>query len=390
MGRDRASLMTPRRLAAPMKLYEHQGRDILARFGVPCPSGVVVGSAAELEAVRGQLRFPVVVKAQVLVGGRGKAGGIQFADDFEQAKQHAARILQMRIKDLPVRKVLLVQKLEFTQELYCALMLDRSTRSTLVMASAKGGVDIEGVPDQDIHRVTVHPLSGYTAYHGRALLGRMNLAPEVRKQFEALLPKLYRAYREMDCELLEINPLAVTKEGQLVAADAKVIMDDGALFRHQEFQQADEELTPLEQEAKARNIAFIQMPGDIGVIANGAGLTMATLDALNEYGGHAGVFLDLGGTDNPERVTEAFKLMKKAKPRVCLLNLFGGITKTDTVATGVKAVLDREGVDFPIVARIKGTNEARAKEILKDAGLLTASTLQEAAQLAVQTAKGGR
>lgn len=373
-----------------MKLYEHQGRDILARFGVPTPPGVVVSSAAELDALAPKLQFPVVVKAQVLVGGRGKAGGIQFADNLPQAKAHAARILQMRISGLAVRKVMLVHKLDFAQELYVSLVLDRSSRSTLLMASQKGGVDIEGVPDADIHKVLIDPLVGYSAFHGRRLLGGMQVKPEVRKQFEALLPKLYKAYREMDCELLEVNPLAVTAQGQLVAADAKVVLNDGALFRHKEFEQPDEELTPLEQEARAKGIAFIQLPGDIGVIANGAGLTMATLDALNEYGGKAGVFLDLGGTDNPDQVTQAFRLMKQARPRVCLMNLFGGITKTDTVAQGLKQVLDSEGVDFPIVARIKGTNEQRAKEILKDAGLLTADTLQEAAKLAVQATKGGR
>jgi succinyl-CoA synthetase beta subunit len=382
-------LITHQQVARPMKLYEYQGRELLVRYGVPSPSGVVVGRPEELEAARAQLQFPVVVKAQVLVGGRGKAGGIQFANDFAEAKAQAQRILAMRIKDLAVRKVLLVQKFDFVQELYVSLVLDRSSRHTLLMASARGGVDIESVADAEIHKVLINPLSGYQPYHGRELLGPMKLKPEVRKQFEALLPKLYKAYREMDCELLEVNPLAVTSAGQLIAADAKVILNDGALFRHKEYQQPDEELTPLEQEAKAQNIAFIQLPGNIGVIANGAGLTMATLDALNEYGGQAGVFLDLGGTDDPEQVTRAFRLMKKAKPRVCLVNLFGGITKTDTVAAGLKWVLDSEGVDFPIVARIKGTNEARAKEILKDAGLLTANTLQEAAKLASETAVKG-
>jgi succinyl-CoA synthetase beta subunit len=374
-----------------MKLYEYQGREVLGRFGVPCPAGVVVATPEELEQVRGQLKFPLVVKAQVLVGGRGKAGGIQFASTFDEARTQAARILQMRIKDLPVTKVMLVEKLDFAKELYVSLVLDRSTRSTLLMASAQGGVDIEGVPDEHIHKVLIDPLSGYSPWHGRELLGKMGLAPEVRKQFEALLPKLYRAYREMDCELLEINPLAVTAQGHLVAADAKVILNDGALFRHKEFSQADDEATPLEQEARAKGIAFIQLPGDIGVIANGAGLTMATLDALTEYGGKAGVFLDLGGTDNPEQVTQAFRLMKKANPSVCLMNLFGGITKTDTVALGLKKVLDSEGVDFPIVARIKGTNEEQARAILKDAGLRTAETLQDAARKACElAAKGGR
>lgn len=383
----REALMYPHPLAAPMKLYEYQGRELLARYGVPCPSGVVAGTVEELTKLQDSLHYPVVVKAQVLVGGRGKAGGIQFGTDWASTKEHAAKILKMRISDLPVRKVMVVQKLDFAHEFYLSFLLDRSSRSIMLMASARGGVDIEGVPDSDIHKVLINPLTGYTAYHGRELLGKMALKPEVQKQFEAMLPKLYKAFREMDCELLEINPLALTTTGQLVAADAKVILNDGALFRHKEFQQVDEELTALEQEAKAQNIAFIQLPGDIGVIANGAGLTMATLDALTEYGGKAGVFLDLGGTDNPEQVTRAFRLMKKAQPSVVLMNLFGGITKTDTVAMGLKWVLDSEGVDFPIVARIKGTNEQQAKAILKDAGLVTADTLQDAARAAVQVAK---
>jgi succinyl-CoA synthetase beta subunit len=370
-----------------MKLYEHQGREVLTRHGIPSPLGVVVERAEELDAHAGALRFPVVVKAQVLVGGRGKAGGVQFADDLEQAKAKARAILGMDIKGLTVRKVFVVEKLDFAQELYCSVTLDRASRQTIVMFSHRGGVDIEEVPDQDIRKVVVNPISGFSAHHARDLLQGLPLEAAVVKQLHALLPRMYQAYRATDCELLEVNPLAVTGEGQVVAADAKVILDDGALHRHPEFQQPDEELTPLEQEAREKRIAFIQLPGDIGVIANGAGLTMATLDALNEYGGNAGVFLDLGGTDSLEQVSAAFRLMKKAQPRVCLVNLFGGITKTDTVAGGIKTVLDYEGVDFPIVARIKGTNEARAKEILKDAGLLTANTLQEAARIAVEASK---
>jgi succinyl-CoA synthetase beta subunit len=373
-----------------MKLYEHQGRDLLHRAGIPCPQGVVVERPEQLDAMEAMLRFPAVVKAQVLVGGRGKAGGVRFADDLAQARQHARAILGMDIKGLRVRKVLVVEKLDFAKELYAGATLDRRTRQSLVMFSARGGVDIEEVPDQDIRRVAVNPLEGFQAHHARELLAGAALEPGVAKQVQGVLGRMYDAYRRMDCELLEVNPLAVTAQGKVMAADAKVILNDGALFRHPEYQQPDEELTPLEQEARGRGIAFIQMPGDIGVIANGAGLTMATLDALHAYGGQAGVFLDLGGTDSIEQVSAAFRLMKKARPRVCLLNLFGGITKTDTVASGVRAVLEFEGVDFPIVARIKGTNEAQAKDILKDAGLLTANTLEEAAKLAVQAAKDPR
>jgi succinyl-CoA synthetase beta subunit len=369
-------------VARCMKLYEYQGREVLHQFGIRCPLGFVAERPEQLDAMAGSLSFPVVVKAQVLVGGRGKAGGIQFADDLEQAKQQARRILGMDIKGLKVRKVFVVEKLDFAQELYASVTLDRSSRQSLVMFSHRGGVDIEDVPDGDIRRVVVNPLEGFQPHHARELLRGLPLSGDVVKQLTEVLGRMYHAFRAMDCELLEVNPLAVTSQGKVVAADAKVILNDGALFRHPEYQQVDEELTPLEQEARQKNIAFIQLPGDIGVIANGAGLTMATLDALNEYGGKAGVFLDLGGTDNIEQVAAAFRLMKKARPKVCLMNLFGGITKTDTVANGVRAVIDFEGVDFPIVARIKGTNEQQAKEILKDAGLLTANSLQEAARLA--------
>lgn len=378
----------PRAGCGGVKLHEHEGRALLARFGVPVPEGFVAASAEEVRALAPGLRFPLMVKAQVLAGGRGKAGGIATAASPEEAEAHAARILGMRIQGLAVRKVLLVPRIEIAQELYLAALLDRSRRATLLMASARGGVDIESVPDPEIAKAWVNPLSGYSPYHGRELLAPLGLAPGVRERVEALLPRLYEAHRAMDCELVEINPLAVTPGGEVLAADAKVLLDDAALFRHPEFAQPDEELTPLEQEARAARIAFVELGGDIGVIANGAGLTMATLDALAEEGGRAGVFLDLGGTDDAEQVKRAFRLLKRARPRVCLLNLFGGITKTDTVALGLQAVLGEEGVGFPIVARIKGTNEERAREILRGAGLRTAATLEEAARLAVQAARG--
>ncbi|HVL88264.1 MAG TPA: ADP-forming succinate--CoA ligase subunit beta [Candidatus Thermoplasmatota archaeon] len=368
-----------------MKLYEYQGREIFAKHGIPTPHGFVVERVEEIDGLAGKLRFPLVVKAQVLVGGRGKAGGIRFANDLAETKAHARAILGMTIHGHVVRKLFLVEKLDFARELYASVLLDRSSRQALVMVSARGGVDIESVPDEAIAKKTVNPLVGFQPYHARDLTAALGLAPGEAKQVGAILAKLYQAFRASDAELLEINPLAVTRDGTVVAADSKVLLNDGALFRHPEFKQVDEELTPLEQEAREQGIAFVQLEGRIGVIANGAGLTMATLDALSEYGGNAGVFLDLGGTDNPEQVVRALRLMKKAKPTVMLVALFGGITKTDTVATGLKEVLDREGVDFPIVARIKGTNDVRAREILADAGLTTADTLQRAAELTVKT-----
>lgn len=372
-----------------MKLYEYQGKQLLSSAGIPTPPGRVVSSVKELEKIKNELRYPLVVKAQVLVGGRGKAGGIQFANNWDDARKHTQDILGMTIKGLSVSKVLLVEKVEFAKELYASVLVDRSSRESLFLVSAEGGVEIESVADEKIFKKTVNPVAGMSGYVARELTEKMGLAPDVRKQVESILVKLYDAYRKWDCELLEINPLAITPDGKVVAGDAKAIINDGALFRHKDLEPVEEEYTPLEREARAQNIAFIQLEGKIGVIANGAGLTMATLDALNEFGGKAGVFLDLGGTDNPEQVTRAFQLMKKAQPTVMLLNLFGGITKCDTVAKGIKAVLDKEGVDFPIVTRIKGTNAKEANEIFADAGLHTTNTLQEAAQKAVQLEKGG-
>ena len=367
-----------------MKLYEYQGRQVFERFGIPTPSGVVVSSMDELEKVKDRLRYPLVVKAQVLVGGRGKAGGIQFADNWEEAKAKTRQVLGMDIKGLTVEKVFLVEKLDFAKELYCSVMLDRSTRQPLILFSEEGGVEIESVPDEKIRKVHVHPFTGFQPYHARLIFKGSTLAPDVQKQVSAILQKLVKAFHEMDAELLEINPMAITPQGKVVAADAKVILDSDADWRHPDFEAPEEELTPLEREANEKGIAFIQLEGRIGIIANGAGLTMATLDAIKHYGGEPGIFLDLGGTDNPEKVRECVLLMRKANPTVMLLNLFGGITKSDTVAKGLKMVLDQEKIEFPIVTRIKGVNEDEARAILKEAGLYTTNTLQEAAKLTVE------
>lgn len=367
-----------------MKLYEYQGRQVFERFDIPTPSGVVVSSMAELEKVKDQLRYPLVVKAQVLVGGRGKAGGIQFADNWEEAQARTRQVLGMDIKGLTVEKVFLVQKLDFAKELYASVMLDRSTRQPLILFSEEGGVEIESVPDDKIRRVHVHPFTGFQPFHARQIFRGSTLAPDVRKQVSAILAKLVDAFHKMDAELLEINPMAITPEGKVYAADAKVILDTDAQWRHTDFEEPDEEKTALEREAEEQGIAFIQLEGDIGIIANGAGLTMATLDAIKHYGGEPGIFLDLGGTDDAEKVRQCVLLMKKAQPRVMLLNLFGGITKSDTVAKGLKMVLDQEKIEFPIVTRIKGVNEEEARAILKEAGLYTTNTLQEAAKLTVE------
>ncbi|HVL48296.1 MAG TPA: ADP-forming succinate--CoA ligase subunit beta [Candidatus Thermoplasmatota archaeon] len=373
-----------------MKLYEYQGREVFERLGVPTPKGIVVSSMEEFARAKAQLSYPLVIKAQVLVGGRGKAGGIQFADNAQEAEKKTRQVLGMDIKGLTVEKVFLVEKLDFAREFYLSVLLDRSTRTPLVLFSTEGGVEIEAVPDAKIRRVHVNPVTGWQPFHGRALFDGLGLDKNIRSQLESIAQKLVKGFSTMDAELLEINPLAVTPDNRVLAADAKVILDDDAAFRHTDIAAPKEDKTPLEWEAEEQGIAFIQLEGDIGIIANGAGLTMATLDAINHYGGKAGVFLDLGGTDDPEKVRACVLLMKKANPSVMLLNLFGGITKSDTVAKGLKMVLDQEKIPFPIVTRIKGVNEEEARAILREAGLYTAETLRDAAALTVKVGRAVR
>jgi succinyl-CoA synthetase beta subunit len=370
-----------------MNLFEYQGRELYERYGIPCAKGYVVESMQDLEAKIGSTQFPVVVKAQVLVGGRGKAGGVKFADNASELRTVTKSILGLDIKGHITKKVMVAQKLDFAKEYYMSFLVDRASRRHMLIFSADGGVEIESVAEDRIFKTTIDPMTGFQPFHARAVLLKSGLDADTQKQITKIMATLYKMYVDMDAELCEVNPLASLKDGRVVAGDAKVVLNDSAVFRHPEFKQRDENLTDLEQEARERGVALVQLDGNIGVMANGAGLTMGTLDALTQFGGKAGVFLDLSGTDNPEKVAEAVRLMKKAKPTVMFLNLFGGITKCDTVANGLVSVLQKEGVEFPIITRIKGTNAKEANEILHRFGLETANTLQDAAKKAAEMAK---
>jgi succinyl-CoA synthetase beta subunit len=359
-----------------MKLFEYQGKQFFEKVGISVPKSSLIEKENDLSS----LTFPCVFKAQVPVGGRGKAGGIQLVETKEKAKEALSRILKLKIGGFPVRKILVEEKIGVRKELYLSITLDRSRRMPLLMMSGKGGMDIESVADDLIFKEWINPLIGIQSFHIRGILPKLTLDTDEEKKVGQIISKLYRLFRDYDCELVEINPLVISTNGQVIALDSKMIVNDDALYRHPDVIAEHEDLTALEQEAKEKGIAFIQLDGNIGVIANGAGLTMATLDALTHYKGKGGVFLDLGGTDDPEKVKQAFELMKKAKPKVILLNLFGGITKCDTVAKGVSAVISQEGIHCPVITRIKGCNEEIAKDILKDAGLITAETLQIAAK----------
>lgn len=365
-----------------MKLFEYRGKELMSKYGIPVPRGYIVSAPSEIK----KLDFDAVVKAQVLVGGRGKAGGIKFASSVEEARQRAAEILGMTVHGEKVRRVLVEERLNVKRELYFSLTMDRSSRSILAMASGEGGMEIEAVSPDRIGMVHLPPF-GYSPFISRALRQQLALDDGSMKQVEEIALKLYEMFVSEDCELAEINPLVLTSEGKVIAADAKVTINDDALFRHSEFSEDVDDLTPLEQKAKRESIAFVQLDGNIGVIANGAGLTMATLDMLNSRGGRPGVFLDLGGTDDPEKVARAFGLMKEANPRVIFLNIFGGITKCDTVAEGVKQAVQREHIQIPIVSRIRGVNEERAKEILESIGITATTDMIKAAEAAVGAAK---
>jgi len=367
-----------------MKLFEYRGKELFDKYGIAVPKGKLVLGEKDFS----KLKFPIVLKAQVPIGGRGKAGGIKTTKNIKEAKEKLSQIIGMDIRGYKVGKVLAEEMASIKKELYMSISLDRSKRMPLIMASSSGGMDIESVPDDKIFKEWVNPLIGIQSFNIRNIVSRLGIEKEEAKQVSIVLSKIYKLFREYDCELVEINPLIVTKEGNAMALDSKVIINDDAMFRHKDIEPELVELTPLEKDAKEKGIAFVQLGGNIGVIANGAGLTMATLDALTHFKGEGGVFLDLGGTDDPEKVKQAFELMKKAKPKVIFLNLFGGITKCDTVATGVKAVITKEGIDCPVITRIKGMNEEKAKDILKDAGLITATTLQDAAQRSSDLAGG--
>ena len=367
-----------------MNVMEYRAKEIFSQYGIPTPDGYVVSSPDEVREVL----FPVVVKAQVQTGGRGKAGGIRFASSTEEAREVASQILGMDIKGHTVRNVLVERRLNVDKELYLGFVVDRSARKVRCLASASGGVDIESVPKDQLFSYSFDLEAFVSDDAMDKMLDTLGLCGVHNDASAELARRLYQLFTEKDATLVEINPLVITHEGELIAADAKLVIDNDAIWRHPELPEPEDEYTPLERRARADGIAFVQLDGDIGVIANGAGLTMATLDALRSVGGDGGVFLDLGGTDDPEQVKKAFRLMKDAKPRVILLHIFGGITKCDTVAIGIRDVLAEECIEAPVVARIKGRNEELARQILADAGLIAAKSLQEAASLATN-AEGG-
>lgn len=375
-----------------MNVHEYQAAEILSQHGIPVNPGKVATTPADAEAAAREFGGTVAIKAQVHTGGRGKAGGIKLARTPEEARTAAAAILGMDVRGHTVNKVLVVPGVEIAQEIYLGVVLDRPERTILVMASAEGGVDIEEVArerPEKIVRIHADPALGLHPYQARELAFRLGVAADKVAEFAAIATQLYDAYVNTDATLAEINPLILTKSGEWLALDSKMSFDDNALFRHPELEElrdpAEENATELD--ARRSGISFVKLDGDVGCIVNGAGLAMATMDAVKLHGGDPANFLDVGGGASADQVAKAFTLVT-ADPavRAILINIFGGITRGDVVAHGIREALERVKVHVPIVVRLSGTNAEEGKQILAKAGLIAVDSMDEAAAKVVAAA----
>jgi succinyl-CoA synthetase beta subunit len=377
-----------------LKLHEYQSKRIFAQYGVPIPQGDVATTPEQARTIAVRLGKRVVIKSQVLVGGRGKAGGIRLADHPDEAERVADQILGMNIKGLTVKKVLVDEAADIATEIYLGIVIDRARRHPVMMASAEGGVEIEEVArvtPERIFKITIDPFLGLQPFQGRELAYGVGLSKGLVRDFSAIAQGLYNAFVGCDASLAEINPLVITGEGKLLAVDGKIVLDDNGLFRHfelAEMRDADEE-TPEEQEARRHGLSYVKLNGEIGCMVNGAGLAMATMDITKLYGGMPANFLDIGGGAQADKVAAALRIIL-ADPNVkaVLFNIFGGITRCDEVAKGILEALHEVPTNVPMVARLVGTNEEEGRRILAEAKMMTAATLAEAAQKAVGATRG--
>jgi succinyl-CoA synthetase beta subunit len=387
-----------------VKIHEYQGKEIFRRFGIPTPRGIPAFSVAEAvragETLSGSVQ---VVKAQIHAGGRGKGGGVKLAKSIAEVRDLAGRILGMQLvthqtgpQGQKVRRLLIEEGADISKELYIGMVVDRGTQRVVLMASSEGGMDIEEVAaktPEKIHKVFIDPMQGLTDAEADAIARKIGIPKGSLKEGRQMLQGLYCAFDETDASLAEINPLIVTGDGRVIALDAKLNFDDNGLFRHPdivEMRDLDEE-DPAEVEASKFDLSYISLDGDIGCLVNGAGLAMATMDTIKLYGGSPANFLDVGGGATAEKVTEAFKIMlRNPSLRAILVNIFGGIMKCDTIATGVVAAAREVKLNVPLIVRMKGTNEELGKKILAESGLpiITASNMAEAGEKAVAAASG--
>jgi succinyl-CoA synthetase beta subunit len=380
-----------------MDLLEYQGKQLFARHGVPVPKGLPAKTVDDAVKAADEIGYPCVVKAQVKIGGRGKAGGIKVAKDRDEAQTHAEAILGMDIRGFTVHELWIEAASEIEDEYYASIVFDRSAKAPLFMLSTHGGMDIEEVAERDpnaIAKLHVDPLLGFQEFHGRRLAFEAGVDADVVRPIGALLSKLYDAFIGEDAMLVEVNPLIITKDRKVAALDAKVTLDDNASYRHPDhaalLDLAAED--PQEAMARERGLTYVKLDGDIGILGNGAGLVMSTLDVVAQAGGAPANFLDAGGGSKAEAITSAVEvILSDEKVKAVLFNIFGGITRCDEVANGLIAAFDQIQPQVPFVVRLDGTNDVEGRKILSDANLpnvYPAKTMDEAAQKVVELAKG--
>ncbi|VBB46524.1 succinyl-CoA synthetase, beta subunit [uncultured Paludibacter sp.] len=376
-----------------MKIHEYQAKEIFANYAIPVTRETLCYTVDEAVSASEKLGFPCVVKAQVLTGGRGKAGGVKLVKNTDEGQKAAEAILGMDIKGYKVEKILVAEGVKFHKEIYVGLTIDRNTKSVILMASKEGGVEIEEVAKENPDAILKFPIDadlGMTPFLARKIAFKLFDDFNLVKQATDLFQKLYKITFETDASLVEINPLVITDDNKLLALDGKMNFDDNALFRQPEIEKlnepdADEQ---KELEAKEKGLSYIRLDGNIGFMVNGAGLAMATMDMIKLYGGEPANFLDIGGSSNPQKVIDAMNLLLSDKNvKVVMINIFGGITRCDDVAKGLLEALKQIDVKLPIVVRLSGTNAKEGLEILKGTSLTVVESMSDAAQKAISLAK---
>lgn len=373
-----------------MKLYEYEAREIFSKYGIPVPRGFLVRELNEAYRVLKEVSFPVVIKAQILVARRAKLGGVRFANDVEDALSIIKEILGRELNGLKVREILVVEKVDVIRELYVGFVIDRTSRGIAFIASRYGGIELEDLAKErpeSVIKYGIDVFTGFRDYIARNTAYKLGLKGESIKDFIKIIRSLYKLFIDYECELAEINPLALTPDNRLLALDTKMIVDDNALYRHPELISKGELRTLSRDEVKAKEYGFdyIELEGDIGIIGNGAGLTMATMDLVHLYGGKPADFLDIGGGARADRVKEALKiLLKNRRVKVILINILGGITRCDEVASGIIRALEETRISKPLIVRLTGTEEKRGRDILRVHNIQVFDSLEEAAKEAVR------
>lgn len=378
-----------------MKLLEHQAKTVIAECGIPIPEGELAKNGAQARKIAAKLGLPITIKAQVPVAGRGKAGGILFSDSISGVEESAERLFSMSIQGMPVRSLLIEKKIEIQKELYFGIVIDRFNRCYVAVASAVGGMEIEEIvaeaPEKVIKKM-INPQLGFRPFHAREIASKIGYSAKQLSVLSNIFEALYNAGVNYDAQLIEMNPLVETKDGNFVAADARMIMDDNSLFRHQEYKetllQSQGQLSQQEREAAENGLAYVKLDGNIGVIGNGAGLVMATLDIIQYYGGRPANFLDLGGGATPESIAVALDIvLSDPSVETVFVNILGGITRCDHVAEGILEAEKKTEVAKPIIIRLVGTNEKEGRKLLTDAGMHVLESMEEAGQKIVQVSK---